>query len=157
MKYALIGVLILAFAVAVMAFRRKPNGKGGEIPVFTKRPLLTAPEQILYLRLIDALPGQIVMTQVQLCRLFDIERGPQWQTWFNRTSQKSVDFVICTKDFRTIAAIELDEKSHDAANRKKADADKDTALNAAGIKVIRWTVNNMPDRFEIARQLNPFP
>lgn len=157
MKYALIGVLILACAIAAMAFRRKTTGQGGELPVFAERPLLTAPEQILYLRLIDALPNYIVFAQVQLCRLFDIERGPQQQTWFNKTSQKSVDYVVCTKDFKTIAVIELDEKSHDAANRKKADADKDTALNAAGIKVIRWTVKNMPDRFEIARQLNPSP
>ncbi|CAG0965075.1 hypothetical protein RHDC4_00929 [Rhodocyclaceae bacterium] len=152
MKLALIGVLLLLAGIALMLLQSRRR-KAGNLPKFFPRTLLTQPEQILYLRLVEALPDFVVLAQVQLCRLFTIERGPLWQTWFNKTSRKSLDFVICSKGFQVIAAIELDDSSHNNEERKGKDADKDAALEAAGIRLIRWTVKNLPDRFEIARQV----
>jgi very-short-patch-repair endonuclease len=57
----------------------------------------------------------------------------------------SADFVVCNADFDVVAVIELDDRSHDAAKRKRADATKDSAFRSAGIEVIRWHVRAMPD------------
>ena len=48
-----------------------------------------------------------------------------------------------------MAAIELDDKSHEHAKRIEADARKGKALEAAGVTLIRWQVNALPDEAAI--------
>ena len=58
---------------------------------------------------------------------------------FRKVSQKHVDFVICDVDtLRPLAAVELDDRSHDTAKAKRADAEKDAALAAAGLPLVRF-------------------
>ncbi|MBP9215575.1 MAG: DUF2726 domain-containing protein, partial [Agitococcus sp.] len=45
---------------------------------------------------------------------------------------------------KILAAIELDDSSHDQAERIKADSKKDKALQSAGVPIIRWPVKGMP-------------
>jgi len=61
----------------------------------------------------------------------------------------SYDFVVCSKDSRVLAVIELDDKTHSAKNRVEADAKKDRATQSAGLKIIRWNVKSMPGPSEI--------
>lgn len=62
----------------------------------------------------------------------------------------SVDFVVVDKELNTVAAIELDDKSHYLdEDRHQADAKKDKALTAAGIRVIRWRCEIMPSTDQI--------
>lgn len=65
----------------------------------------------------------------------------------------SLDFIICHKDSSIIAAIELDDKTHDKESRKEADAKKDKALESANIRIIRWNVKAMPDPAEIKKSI----
>lgn len=65
----------------------------------------------------------------------------------------SLDFVVCRKDSSVVAAIELDDKSHEAESRQKADAKKDKALASAEIPIIRWKVEKMPDEETIQETL----
>lgn len=143
MKTALIAIILVATLIAFVMFKRRATGPS-ELPEFYEKKPLTAVEQVLYFRLVEALPNQIVLAQVQLSQVVGIKKGPYWQTWFNKISRKSLDFLICGKDSRVIAAIELDDKSHDDKERAVKDADKDAALNAAGIKIIRWKVKELP-------------
>jgi very-short-patch-repair endonuclease len=57
----------------------------------------------------------------------------------------SADFVVCNKDASIVAVIELDDTSHNTEKRQQADAKKDKALTAAGIKIHRWNVKNIPN------------
>jgi very-short-patch-repair endonuclease len=57
--------------------------------------------------------------------------------------------VLCSKDSTIVAVIELDDASHKKANREAADAKKDKALESAGIRILRWQVNSIPDEAEI--------
>ncbi|MCE3224349.1 MAG: hypothetical protein K0S58_2529 [Nitrospira sp.] len=63
------------------------------------------------------------------------------------------DFVVCEKDFRVIAIIELDDKSHEKASRIEADAKKERATAAAGIPLIRWRASALPDEPSIRQAL----
>jgi hypothetical protein len=56
---------------------------------------------------------------------------------------------VCLKDSTIVAAVELDDKSHERADRKTADDKKEKALAAAGITLIRWQVNALPDEAAI--------
>lgn len=134
-------VLVVVVLVAAM-LKRSPDAASW--PLEPRRPLSVV-EQKLYWRLVQALPDHPVLAQVQLSRMMAVKRVPKAQAWRNKIDRKSADFVVCNKDFSVAAVIELDDSSHDRSDRRKADADKDAALSAAGIRVIRWNVKAMPD------------
>lgn len=147
----LVALMVVALAViAFVWFKRKRQEDGsGFVPTFYGRKPVTETEQVLFNRLVDALPECVVLAQVQLSQIVGIKKGKGWQSWFNKISRKSVDFLVCLKDFTIVAAIELDDSTHNREDRKTKDADKDTALTGAGINVIRWKVKDMPSVKEI--------
>ncbi|PPU91425.1 DUF2726 domain-containing protein [Xanthomonas albilineans] len=115
--------------------------------------VLTNAEQVLYWRLIEALPENIVLAQVQLSRFLGVRKGHQRIQWLNRVSQKSADFLVCNKDFSVLTVIELDDASHDRPGRHKADNDKNKAIKDAGLRIIRWHVKSMPNAAQIRDEI----
>lgn len=155
---AVLMLIFLAIVIAALIFisqKRSGGASQGEWPFYAKKPL-SAPEQILYFRLTEALPEHIVLAQVGLSRLLGVKKGNNVQAWNNRINRMSADFVICTKDSTILAVVELDDSSHERTDRKVADAKKDRALQAAGIRLIRWHVKALPNgaiiRAELAAQ-----
>jgi hypothetical protein len=117
---------------------------------YVPRELMTAPERELFVRLRQALPEYLIFSQVQLCRMIEVDPNEDKQAWFNRINRMSVDFVVCAPDgAKILAAIELDDSSHERADRLKADVKKDKALKSAGIRMIRWPVRGMPTSQQI--------
>jgi very-short-patch-repair endonuclease len=142
-------LVIVVGAIVVLAFlkarARAQGGADDEIwPFYAKKPL-SQPEQILYFRLVQALPAHIVLAQVQLSRLLGVKKGNNYQAWFNRINRMSADFVVCNKDSSIVAIIELDDATHQRKGRQAADAKKDRALASAGIRVLRWQARSLPD------------
>lgn len=60
---------------------------------------------------------------------------------------------MCGKDATALAAIELDDNSHEASARKEADARKGRATQVAGVRLIRWHVKALPDAAAIRAEL----
>lgn len=139
---AFVAVFVLIAAVLIAARLRPSSSKPW--PLESKR-VLSPPEQVLYFRLIQALPDCVVLAQVQLSRMLVIKASRGRTAVRNRIDRKSADFVVCARDFTVRAVIELDDSSHDRADRKRADADKDAALVSAGVPVLRFNVKAMPD------------
>lgn len=143
-------VLLLIVVVAVVVFLAflKAKGQGGigdqAWPFYAKKPL-SQPEQVLYFRLVQALPEHIILAQVQLSRLLGVKKGNNYQAWFNRINRMSADFVVCNKDSSIVAVIELDDATHQKEDRQAADAKKDKALASANVRVIRWQARAIPD------------
>ncbi|MDR1934981.1 MAG: DUF2726 domain-containing protein [Candidatus Accumulibacter sp.] len=157
-KYKVIVIVIVIVALLILALVKRfvQGGLDGRWPYHAKR-VLTNTEQILYYRLLKALPDCVVLAQVGLSRIIGVNRGVRFYQWFNKISQMSIDYVICSKDFNVLAAIELDDATHNKSQRIKADRKKDKALMSAGIKIIRWKVNQMPDERKIREALNLKP
>ncbi len=118
-------------------------------PYFRKKTLLNEKEQVLFHRLIEAMPNYYVMAQVRLADIVGVKKSKNWQAWFNKVSRKSVDFVICNKSLAVLACIELDGRTHEQDERQKADNDKDHALKTAGIPVIRIEASKLATTEEI--------
>ena len=143
-------ILLLVVVVAVVVFLAflKAKGQGGigdqAWPFYAKKPL-SQPEQVLYFRLVQALPEHIILAQVQLSRLLGVKKGNNYQAWFNRINRMSADFVVCNKDSSIVAVIELDDATHQKEDRQAADAKKDKALASANVRVIRWQAKAIPD------------
>lgn len=131
-------------AALIVIKKRSETGVNKQWPFYVKRPL-TSPEQILLHRLVDALPGHIILAQVQVSRVLGVKKGHNFANWNNRISQLSYDYVICDKSAGVIAVVELDDNSHNAPRRAAADAKKEKATLDAGVKLIRWRVSALPD------------
>jgi very-short-patch-repair endonuclease len=56
---------------------------------------------------------------------------------------------MCAPDTSVRVVIELDDRTHEADRRRRADATKTAALAAAGIKLLRWNVAALPSDDEI--------
>jgi len=143
-------VLLLVFVIvglAVLAvLKSKAQGGGGDEawPFYAKKPLSQS-EQVLYFRLVQALPDHIILGQVQLSRLLGVKKGNNYQAWSNRINRMSADFVVCKKDSSVVAVIELDDATHQREDREAADEKKDKALASAGVRIVRWQAKSMPD------------
>ena len=131
--------MLAALALWVRARRRRLRW-----PLYALR-VISAPELQLYQRLVRALPQQIVLAQVQVSRVLGVKPGFEFHEWNNRINRMSYDFVVCAPDGNVIAAVELDDSTHEFADRIAADAKKDAVTAAAGVPMIRWHVRTIPD------------
>ena len=79
-----------------------------------------------------------VFSKVRIADLLEpIEGSSSWQTAFNKISAKHVDFVLCeTNHIRPLLAIELDDNSHQRADRDNRDIFVDKAFASAGLPII---------------------
>jgi hypothetical protein len=116
---------------------------------------LSQPEQVLYHRLIRALPEHIVLAQVQVSRILGVKKGSNFHEWNNRINRLSYDFVVCAKDSTVIAGIELDDKSHEKPSRTSTDERKNKASADAGLRLVRWHVRSLPSEEAIRKELLP--
>lgn len=153
-------ILLLVVVVAVVAIlpvlkAKSQRGGTDEVwPFYAKKPL-SRPEQVLYFRLVQALPDHIVLAQVQLSRLLGVKKGNNYQAWLNRINRMSADFVVCNKDSSIVAVIELDDATHQKEDRQATDAKKDKALTSADIRIVRWQAKGIPDLATIQSILMP--
>jgi hypothetical protein len=155
MKIAAV-ILVVAFVLAILVIvvikRRAAAGRDQQWPFYLKKPL-TEPEQILYHRLVKALPECIVLAQVQLSRVLGVKKGFNFRQWNNRINRLSLDFLICQRNSTVVAAVELDDTSHDNPLRREADARKEKALRDARVTLVRWSVSALPDESTIRTAL----
>ena len=144
---ALIGAMLVAYAL-----RRR--GGAQQWPYYARR-VMTPPEQALYHRLLRALPDHVVLAQVQVSRALGVQKGHDFHAWNNRINRLSFDFLVCARATTPSAAIELDDKTHERADRREADARKTQAAAACGIPLHRWNVAALPDIDAIKAAIAP--
>jgi Protein of unknown function (DUF2726) len=158
MKTLFAVVLIAAVCLVLLLLLLKRRGllpaAPDEWPFYVKRPL-TQVEQVLYHRLVRALPEHIVLAQVQVSRVLGVKKGHNFHEWNNRINRLSYDFVVCAKDATVLVAIELDDRSHESDTRAATDAKKNKATAAAGVRLVRWQAKSLPDEAAIRAALGP--
>lgn len=146
----LFGFLLAAVLLALM-LRNRPAPHELDLPwPYRPLPIMTESEVRFYQLLKQALPDAMILTQVQISRLVEVPidelGGAASARWRSRVAQLSADYVLVDADCRTVlAVIELDDWSHAAADRIKTDAKKDEALSAAGLPMMRFHGEQMPD------------
>ncbi|KAA0924793.1 DUF2726 domain-containing protein [Psychrobacter sp. ANT_H56B] len=103
--------------------------------------LMTAHEKTMFGELKQSVPECHIFVQVALGAIL-------WTSSYatrNKFSQKIADFVITDQNFKILAVIELDDKSHNGKEAK--DAERDEMLREAGYKVLRYPV--MPPKNQL--------
>ena len=120
----------LAFAKLKKAGQDRPEKKG----TFAARNPVTANEQPMYWRLVEAFPADVgtVHCQMSFGALLRAKDGASRYSF----AQKMADFVVMDKAFRVLAIVELDDSSHKGKEDK--DDARDAMLIAAGYRVVRY-------------------
>lgn len=148
-------ILIVIFAIVfvVLSFINKTKGGAGDEKLYKQKALLTANEIEFFNRLTQALPNHYVFPQVSLGALLQPNVSGKDKKKFHSIrgtfAQKISDFVICTKDIKVIAIVELDDRTHNA----EKDAKRDAMIEQAGYRVIRWNSKAKPSLDEIRQRI----
>ena len=117
--WLLAALLALAIVALVILKRRVASDwSNGAWPFYLRR-LLSSPEQVLYHHLVRALPDHMVLAQVQVSRVLGVKKGFDFHHWNNRINRLTYDFVVCKKDATILAAIELDDATHESKGRAR--------------------------------------
>lgn len=154
MKYYVIGIIILVILILLLNKSKKPKYQ-----YKSKGSLLTKNEFNFFKELnkaIDEKSGFIIFSKVRLADIIEPKNHDStWQAHFNKICSKHVDFVLCdTKTYTPKLIIELDDKSHDKADRQERDAFVDQSLGQAGIPIIH-TRNSEGLKEKIDKALSP--
>jgi hypothetical protein len=138
----LVFVAVAALVLVVLSGRTRRGGGRSPIgyPYGPQRALFTAAERSFLGVLEQAVgEGHRVFGKVRLADVIKVNSGlsrSARQVAFNRITAKHLDFVLCDPtDLTVVAAIELDDKSHEATSRQQRDSFVDAALGVAGIPV----------------------
>ena len=107
---------------------------------YQARQLLTKRELQEYLKLkryADA-RGWLICPKVRIFDLIEPKKGvTKRQTLINKIQSKHVDFVLVDQSMKLIGVLELDDSTHERADRKQRDSFVRDALEGAGITMIQ--------------------
>jgi len=119
---------------------------------YRKRSLLTKAEKRFFQTLAQVAAGRWgISLKTRLADLIRCDTESVQSPHFRKLSQKHIDFVLYHPGSgRVIAAIELDDSSHESEKRRARDLFVDTALSCAGIRVIRVRASASYNPFVIA-------
>ena len=148
----LVVVTLIILAALLLALKRGAITfeDPARFPFRANRPL-TDREQVLYWRLRRALPDLVVLSQVSLSRFLQVESGHNQLAWLNRINRMTIDFLVCLPDSTIVAAIELDDASHESGDRIAADLKKAKAIESAGLTLLRY--REIPSEEELRKAI----
>lgn len=116
---------------------------------------MTVHERIFFDRLTGLIGhGFYIFPQIHLSSLLlNKTKGKYYRAAFQRINHLSVDFALVSKkDFTTYCVIELDDSSHDTAERRKRYAKVEHMLKTSGVHLVRFRdIRKLNDDDIIAR------
>lgn len=116
------------------------NNKELDFDYKKKQYLLTKSEHDFFNTLSQVIENQLyIFPQVHLSDLFEHKiYGQNWRGALNHIQRKSVDFVICDKEYlKPLCAIELDDSSHNTQDRADRDETVEEIFKNANLPLIR--------------------
>jgi len=133
-------VLLVVFAIVIFFLKSGQFSKQhpDSFPYEKQKTLLTPAERSFF-GVLEQVVGEShrIFVKVRLGDLFKVRAGlgnSERMTAFNKISAKHVDFVICSNEsIDVLAAIELDDKSHDSRKRQERDRFVDKVFESTGI------------------------
>ena len=136
--FALLIALSSDQAKPTVATGRLSPVSGPSLPPFAKRNyFFSAAERSLYEILCRLSPQHTVFAKVRLADLVRVQvSGREFWQRFNSIKAKHVDFVVCDETLAPVLAIELDDASHDEADRLARDQFVDSVLESAALPIV---------------------
>lgn len=157
-----LAVLLAGLLLGALARRRGGRGReGGAGPGRDKRVetldtvaawppeatrVLTLTERKAQLVLLQALPEYTVLAQVPLARFIRVPTRNSYHEWMRRVGQLCADLVVCDAVSQVIAVVEVRRPpGKDSERTRRRHARMDRVLQQAGIRVVVWNEDALPD------------
>lgn len=142
-----------------LSTKDQPSGTPTELP-FKLRDDFLSNAEISFCQVLRGVVGDraVVCPKVNLGDLFFVATGDHRKNraLTNRVDRKHVDFLLCEpKTMRPILGIELDDRSHDRADRQARDQLVEAVFNAAGLPLARFAVKSGYSTADIYSQVMP--
>ncbi len=146
------GVLMLLLILAALLRGRR------RFPYQSCDTLYSAAELRFFRVLEQALDGRgRIYAKVRLADVIKVRPGMSGRHYFqafNAIACKHVDYVVCDNvSHRILCVVELDDRSHERAERRERDAFVDAALKVAGIPILHVPVQARYPLGELRAQL----
>ena len=153
----IIAVMLLIVFVVLAAVKNRANSSGA-LPYERKLTFFTPAERSFFGVLKQVVGDHYeIFGQVRVADLIVVKKGlgnSARQSFFNKIKAKHVDFVLCNpNDLTVVAAIELDDKSHNKSSRVARDKFMDAAFQAAELPLIRFKAQHSYSINDIATSL----
>ncbi len=133
-------IIFLAVVVGILqAFFPKKGKKRSNY--ILKSTLITKNEQHFFEVLYSiAEKHYYVLAQVRLADIFKPKNSDRstYYTALNKITSKHVDFLLCSKDFKPLVGIELDDSTHQREDRKKRDSFVNELFEGAGLPLLHF-------------------
>lgn len=141
-------LVVLAVVVALLLLVRvksKAKVTPAEFPYLKREHLLTEAELSFFVVLRMALGDHVyVCPQVSVEEVIVVRPGldrSKRQSARNRVNRMRFDFLVCKPDdFTPLFAVELDDRSHNRADRRRRDAFLDKVCSVAGLRIVHVQV-----------------
>lgn len=154
----MIGILLLGITLLLLGSR---NPKANELSKKSfqyrkKNFLITKSEHEFFDLLVNTLGDKYyIFPQIHLPSFLDHKVvGQNWNNAYRHIDEKSVDFVICDKNYlRPLLAIELDDSSHSLEERLERDTEVERILKLAEVPLIRFENHGSFNKDEICTSI----
>ena len=109
--------------------------------------LLSQPEKLIYLLLKAGLPDHEILSKVTLTAAIDAPgTGYDREQQLRRLSRQVLDFVVCDKGMKIVAAVQLAAVGPDAVIAQRI---RSECLKSAGIRLVTIEPGALPKRSEV--------
>ncbi|GIU39970.1 hypothetical protein TUM3794_16760 [Shewanella colwelliana] len=145
----LVQLILIALGLAIMLIvpfiARLISPSNDNSYTYRKHKALFSPAERSFLGVLDQAIGDQyrVLGKVRIADVITPQKGmsrQHWQGAFNRISAKHFDYLLCDKEsLNVVAAIELDDNSHQRANRQQRDQLITDACLTAELPLIRFS------------------
>ncbi|WP_395698775.1 DUF2726 domain-containing protein [Aquabacterium sp.] len=157
---ALATALVLILSLFAARRRRPPPARAQRrdnpdtTQALTPTPVrvLTVAERQAHTLLRQAVPGYLVLAQVPLSRFLSV---PTRQSdWLQRVSGLSADLLLCDSGSRVLAVVDVRPMRLSENSRRRHER-MTSLLRKAGVKVLSWQEESLPDLAMVRNQLLP--
>jgi len=134
-----------AVVIAILILLRMYLSGQKRMPYVARERLVTKAELRFYKSLQKAvLDDWEIFAMVRIADILRVEQGiKNRRGWLNKILAKHVDFVLCDPNsLEIVMGIELDDSSHQRADRIERDRFVDRAFESAGIPLLRIPVQS---------------
>lgn len=135
----------------------EPTATADELPYRLRDDFLSPAELAFYRTLRLAVKEQaVILAKVNLADLFFVPRPHASQAHRNKIDRKHVDFLLLHPEtMKPLAGVELDDASHERADRAARDQFVNRVFQAAGLPLIRIPARSAYDPKTLVAELAP--
>jgi hypothetical protein len=141
---------------SLLSFFRRSKITAPETLPYRLRDDFLSPAEFSFYKVLASLVGSrlTILPKVRLADIFFVARPNENVSYFNRISQRHVDFLLCKPStMKPVVGIELDDTSHNQPSRQLRDEFIDKVFLVAGLPLLHMPVQRDYNSQEISTRL----